>query len=63
MSQADDTGEEAWGCSGQDEPQCGPRTGTPRIAAYESDGSHAVFTEPGNSDAWIATDHVVDVRK
>jgi hypothetical protein len=65
MGQVDDTNDSEFGNG--DRPigsaQNDARSGTPSITAHQSDGSHTVFTESGDSDAWIATDVVVPARR
>jgi hypothetical protein len=34
-----------------------------RISAYNSRPDRTVFTESGNPDGWIATDHTVDLKR
>ncbi|CAI49919.1 uncharacterized protein NP_3656A [Natronomonas pharaonis DSM 2160] len=33
------------------------------LRAHSTSPEKTVFTEPGNSDGWIATDYTVDVRR
>lgn len=65
MGQTDDTRTNEWGSSNQvpDAPHRVPRSGMPPVTAHQSDGSHTVFTESGNSDAWIASELVVSVER
>jgi hypothetical protein len=37
-------------------------TGEHRVTAHESRPGRTVFTEEGNSDAWIATDLTLDAE-
>lgn len=33
------------------------------VSAHECSPEKVVFTEKGNTDAWIATDHTVELRR
>lgn len=33
------------------------------LQAHSTSPDRTVFTEPGNSDGWLATDHTVDVER
>jgi hypothetical protein len=63
MSHVDDTGdrEEFRNLGGA--PNNRPARHKPTITAHRSDEDRTVFTESGNSDAWIATEDVVPVRR
>jgi len=65
MGEVDDGSGEEWGDRyavadvSHDDTESAP----PSIRAHQSDGSRTVFTESGNSDAWIVTDFVVTPRR
>ena len=42
--------------SERDDPDVG-------LKAHSTSPNRTVFTEPDNSDGWIATDHTVDVER
>ena len=42
--------------SERDDPDAG-------LKAHSTSPDRTVFTEPDNSDGWIATDHTVDVER
>jgi hypothetical protein len=50
-SQRPDVGRDATGGTSGDE--------TPELNIYEIHSDRTVFTEPGNTDGWIATDETV----
>lgn len=39
------------------------RTDTPTVNCREVHGERRVFTESGNTDGWIATDHTVELEE
>jgi len=36
---------------------------TAAVTAHSTSGDRTVFTEAGNTDGWIATDHTVELRR
>lgn len=65
MGQIDDAGNGETGNdrSGKTVPDNRPESSQPTVDAHESDEGNTVFTEPGNSHAWIATDTTVDIQR
>lgn len=49
----------------QDEESSGPESTTPEteLSVHATSPERTVFTEPGNSEGWIATDHTVDIER
>lgn len=37
--------------------------GDPGLSAHVTVPGRTVFTEPGNADGWLATDHTVDLHR
>ena len=64
MTRAGDTGtDDGESTERQDAPRHSSRAGDPHITAQQSDGSHTVFRESGDSGAWLATDCVVTIQR
>lgn len=65
MSHVDDTGGEEESTTRElgTAPNNRPSQRRPTINCHRSDEDRTVFTESGNSDAWIATEDTLPVRR